>query len=86
MSQSKPLDGTVENLLVSVAGITNAQNSFELFVPAQLTLKGEPIPQVLRWPSFSTRFSDTISFQRGLRSGQVADFTSTGRNDYGDVV
>ena len=45
MSQSKPLDGTVENLLVSVAGITNAQNSFELFVPAQLTLKGEPIPQ-----------------------------------------
>ena len=45
MSQSKSSDGTVESLLASVAGITNGQTSFELFVPSQLTLKGESIRQ-----------------------------------------
>ena len=43
--ESKTPVGTVENLLASVAGITNGQTSFELFVPAQLTHKGEPIQQ-----------------------------------------
>jgi hypothetical protein len=43
--ESKPSVGTVENLLASVAGITNGQTSFELFVPAQLTHNGEPIQQ-----------------------------------------
>jgi hypothetical protein len=45
MSQPSSSAGSVESLLSSVAGITNAQTSFELFVPAQLTLKGEPVRQ-----------------------------------------
>jgi hypothetical protein len=45
MSESKPSDGTVESLLATVAGITNGQTSFELFVPDQVTLKGEAIRQ-----------------------------------------
>ena len=45
MSQSSPSVSSVESLLASVSAITNAQTSFELFVPAQLTLKGESVRQ-----------------------------------------
>jgi len=44
-SEPQPSSGSVENLLTSVDGIAKDQSSFELFVPNQLTLKGQPIRQ-----------------------------------------